>query len=85
MIIRESGIEPEVIALDGTGFTSDYAKQSNNIQTRNIYKRNNVESVFSSIKRVFSGVNQSRSSKLAIKETKLTNVLYNIYRSAQIN
>lgn len=48
-------------------------------------KRNNVESVFSVIKRLFSGINQSRSIKLSNKETKLKNTIYNIHRSIQIN
>jgi len=48
-------------------------------------KRNNVECVFSVIKRLFNGINQSKSTKLSNKETKLKNTIYNIHRSTQIN
>ena len=44
----------------------------------------NVESVISVIKRRFNGGNFSRSTKLQNKETKLKDVLYNIYRAIQI-
>ncbi len=43
----------------------------------------NVESVISVIKRRFNGVNFSRSTPLQNKETKLKDVLYNIYRAIQ--
>ena len=46
--------------------------------------RNQVECVNSIQKRRFNGINNSRSTKLQIKETKLKNVFYNIYRSIQI-
>lgn len=48
-------------------------------------KRYMVESVNSIIKRIFSGINMSRSTELQIKETKLKNTLYNIYRSNKNN
>ncbi len=48
-------------------------------------RRNNVESIFSVIKRVFSGTNCSRSTNLANKETKFKCLLYNIHRSIQLN
>ena len=46
--------------------------------------RNQVEGVNSVEKRKFSGINNSRNTNLQIKETKLKNILYNIYRSIQI-
>ena len=46
--------------------------------------RNQVEGVNSVEKRKFSGINNSRSTNLQIKETKIKNVFYNIYRSIQI-
>lgn len=50
-----------------------------------IYRfRNYVECVFSILKRKFSGINTSRSTKLGIKETKLKNLCYNIYRTIQL-
>lgn len=63
-----------------------YRLNSPTIFRHKIYrKRNNVESVFSVIKRKFSGTNHSRSTYLSNKETKLKNTIYNIYRSTQIN
>ena len=47
-------------------------------------RRNNVELVYSVIKRKFNGINRSRNLKLSNKETKLKNVIYNIYQSIQI-
>ncbi|MGI6483981.1 MAG: hypothetical protein ACOX08_12065 [Methanobacterium sp.] len=61
-------------------------KKPSNISDRNIYiNRNNIESIFSAIKRKFNGTNYSRSTQLSNKETKLKNTIYNIYRSTQIN
>lgn len=63
-----------------------YRLNSPTIFRNKIYrKRNNIESVFSVIKRLFNGTNQSKSTKLSIKETKLKNTIYNIHRSTQIN
>jgi len=63
-----------------------YRLNSPSIFRPKIYrKRNNVESVFSVIKRRFNGINQSKSTKLSNKETKLKNTIYNIHRSTQIN
>ena len=63
-----------------------YRLNSPTIFRHKIYnKRNNVEGVFSVIKRKFSGTNHSRSTYLSNKETKLKNIIYNIYRSTQIN
>ena len=50
-----------------------------------IYRfRNQVECVFSILKRKFSGTNTSRSTKLGKKETILKNLCYNIYRTIQL-
>ena len=46
--------------------------------------KNQVEGANSVEKRKFSGINSNRSINLQIKETKLKNVFYNIYRSIQI-
>jgi transposase len=63
-----------------------YRLKSPTIFRHKIYiKRNNIESIFSAIKRKFNGTNHSRSTQLSNKETKLKNTIYNIYRSTQIN
>ncbi len=47
-------------------------KKPSNISDRNIYmNRNNIESIFSAIKRKFNGTNHSRSTQLSNKEAKL--------------
>lgn len=46
--------------------------------------RNQVECVFSILKRKFSGINTSRSTRLGKKETIIKNLFYNIYRTIQI-
>jgi transposase len=64
----------------------NYRLKSPTIFRHKIYKkRNNVETVFSVIKRKFNGTNHSRSTYLSNKETKLKNTIYNIYRTTQIN
>lgn len=66
--------------------TGYFRKRSRYVFRKPIYnRRNNVESVFSVIKRHFSGINSSRSTKLLNKETKLKCLIYNIYRSIQLN
>lgn len=66
--------------------TGRYRLRSRYVFRKPIYaRRNNVESVFSVIKRIFGGTNCSRSTELLNKETKLKCVLYNVYRSIQIN
>ena len=58
------------------------------IQTfkKEIYsRRNNVESVFSVIKRKYSGVNKSKSTRLQNKETRLKTLVYNITQAIQIS
>ena len=58
------------------------------IQTfeKEIYsRRNNVESVFSVIKRKYSGVNKSKSTRLQNKETRLKTLVYNIALAIKIS
>ncbi|AMK16150.1 hypothetical protein [Methanobrevibacter olleyae] len=43
-----------------------------------------VESVFSVIKRIFSGINTSRNTNLSNKETKFKYLMYNIHRLIQL-
>jgi transposase len=63
-----------------------YRLNSPTIFRHKIYnKRTSVECTFSVLKRKFSGINYSRSTNLASKETQLKNTIYNIYRSTQIN
>lgn len=59
-------------------------KSKNKFKLKIYAKRNNVESVFSVIKRKFNGTNRSRNLQLPNKETKLKNTIYNIYKSTQI-
>jgi hypothetical protein len=47
-------------------------------------RRMNVESVIFVIKRRFNGINYSRNTTLQNKETKLKDVLYNVYRTIQL-
>ena len=47
-------------------------------------KKNNVESVFSVIKRKYSGINKSKSTRLQNKETRLKTLVYNIDLSTKI-
>jgi DNA invertase Pin-like site-specific DNA recombinase len=47
------------------------------------HRRSIVETVISTIKRIFGDKNQSRSDQLRNKETKLKNACYNIYRYAK--
>ena len=62
-----------------------YRLNSSTIFWHDVYaRRMNVESVISVIKRRFNGGNYSRSTKLQNKETKLKDVLYNIYRAIQV-
>ena len=58
------------------------------IQTfeKEIYsRRNNVESVFSVIKRKYSGVNKSKSTRLQNKETRFKTLVYNITQAIKIS
>ena len=47
-------------------------------------RRNNVESIFSVIKRKYSGINKSKSTRLQNKETRLKTLVYNIDLSTKI-
>ena len=47
-------------------------------------RRNNVESVFSVIKREYSGINRSKSTRLQNKETRLKTLVYNIDQITKI-
>ena len=47
-------------------------------------RRNNVKSVFSVIKRKYSGINKSKSTRLQNKETRLKTLVYNIDQSTKI-
>ena len=46
--------------------------------------KNNVESIFSVIKRKFSGTNKSKHTRLQNKETRLKTAIYNIDRVVKI-
>ena len=73
------------IPLKNGATTGHYRLNSVTIFWHDVYaRRMNVESVISVIKRRFNGVNFSRSTPLQNKETKLKDVLYNIYRAIQI-
>jgi transposase len=74
------------IPLKNRAKKGQYRLKSPTIFRNKIYtKRNNIESIFSTIKRKFNGTNHSRSTQLSNKETKLKNTIYNIYRTTQIN
>ena len=47
-------------------------------------RRNNVESIFSVIKRKYSGINKSKSTRLQNKETRLKTLVYNIDQITKI-
>ena len=73
------------IPLKKGATTGHYRLNSATIFWHDVYaRRMNVESVISVIKRRFNGVNFSRSTHLQNKETKLKDVLYNIYRVIQV-
>ena len=62
-----------------------YRLNSISIFRNKVYSRRmNVESVIFVIKRRFNGINYSRNTTLQNKETKLKDVLYNIYRTIQL-
>ena len=63
-----------------------YRRLSMQTFKKEIYsKRNNVESVFSVIKRKYSGVNKSKSTRLQNKETRLKTLVYNIAQAIKIS
>lgn len=66
--------------------TGKYRLRSTTTFWKTTYNRRmNVESVIYVIKQKFNGKNFSRSDKLRNKETKMKDVLYNIYRLIQIS
>lgn len=80
--INEEAKAEDQIPLKTRAKTGHYRLKSKNKFNKEIYSlRNNVESIFSVIKRIFNGTNRSRSLRLSNKETKLKNTIYNIYRS----
>ena len=83
--INEEAKAEDQIPLKTRAKTGHYRLKSKKQFNQEIYsRRNNVESIFSVIKRIFNGTNRSRSLQLSNKETKLKNTIYNIYRSTQI-
>lgn len=83
--INEEAKAYDQIPLKTRAKKGHYRLKSKNKFKKEIYsKRNNVESIFSVIKRIFNGTNRSRTLQLSNKETKLKNIIYNIYRSTQI-
>lgn len=83
--INEEAKAEDQIPLKSRAKNGHYRLKSKNTIKKEIYSRkNNVESIFSVIKRIFNGTNRSRSLQLSNKETKLKNTIYNIYRSTQI-
>ena len=83
--INEEAKAEDQIPLKTRAKNGHYRLKSKNTFKQEIYsRRNNVESIFSVIKRIFNGTNRSRSLQLSNKETKLKNTIYNIYQSTQI-
>ena len=83
--INEETLAFDQIPLKTRAKNGHYRLNSSTIFRPKAYaRRMNVESVISVIKRKFSGINFSRSEKLRNKETKLKNVVYNVYRYTQI-
>ena len=83
--INEEAKAEDQIPLKTRAKTGHYRLNSSTIFWHDVYaRRMNVESVIYVIKRRFNGGNYSRSTKLQNKETKLKDVLYNIYRAIQV-
>lgn len=83
-IIEETTAIPQIPTKKNQK-TGTYRTKCRAIFWKNIYNfRNQVECVNSIEKRLFSGINTSRSVNLQIKETKLKNTYYNIDRSIKI-
>ena len=83
-IVEETTALPQ-IPVKTRQKSGTYRSKSRTIFRPQVYRfRNQVEGVNSVEKRKFSGINNSRSTTLQIKETKLKNLFYNIYRSIQI-
>ena len=83
-IVEETTALPQ-IPVKTRQKSGTYRSKYRTIFRPQIYRfKNQVEGVNSVEKRKFNGINNSRSTTLQIKETKLKNVFYNIYRSIQI-
>lgn len=83
--INEEALAFDQIPLKTRAKNGHYRLNSTTVFRPKVYgRRMNVESVISVVKKRFSGVNFSRSDRLRNKETKLKDVLYNIYRHIQI-
>ena len=83
--VNEEAKAEDQIPLKTRAKNGHYRLKSKKQFKQEIYsRRNNVESIFSVIKRIFNGTNRSRTLQLSNKETKLKNTIYNIYRSTQI-
>ena len=83
-IVEETTALPQ-IPVKTRQKSGTYRSKCRTIFRPQVYRfRNQVEGVNSVEKRKFSGINNSRSTNLQIKETKLKNIFYNIYRSIQI-
>ncbi|WP_363139657.1 transposase [uncultured Methanobrevibacter sp.] len=83
--INEESKAEDQIPLKTRAKIGHYRLKSKNKFNQEIYsRRNNVESIFSVIKRIFNGTNRSISLQLSNKETKLKNIIYNSYRLTQI-
>ncbi len=55
------------------------------VNEKEYHQRSKVETVFSVIKRRFDSVIYSRLERLKMKEIKLKNIVYNIYRRIKLN
>ena len=83
--INETTTALAMIPLKSNAKTGKHRLNSQAIFRPMAYRfRNQVECVFSILKRRFSGINTSRSPRLSNKETILKDLSYNIYRSIQI-
>ena len=83
--VNEKTTALAMIPLKKNPKTGKHRLNSQAIFRETVYSfRNQVECVFSILKRKFSGINTSRSTRLGKKETILKNLFYNIYRTIQI-
>ncbi|WP_198923200.1 transposase [Methanosphaera sp. WGK6] len=84
-LINEELNSFDIIPIKPKAKTGLYRLKSTTLFRYLIYlRRNNVESIFSVIKRKFNGNNGSISTQLQNKETKFKGMVYNIYRSIQL-
>ena len=83
--VNEKTTALAMIPLKKNPKTGKHRLNSQAIFRETVYRfRNQVECVFSILKRKFSGINTSRSTRLGKKETILKNLFYNMYRTIQI-